>query len=129
MGLFSFVSTCLLIFLSVQAESVDKAKVELRSSTGKAKIATEPNNEQQDLRCGEWLQATSGGIYYKAFEPVIENERCVWIIGVPGGVGYTINIQYLGSPTNEPNGLQELILTGVVYGGSGIQPVLTSYKP
>lgn len=88
-----------------------------------------PNYQLEEPRRGEWLKASSGRIYCKDFEPFNENEQCVWFIGFPGARGYRINIQYLGTPTNEPNGLQELILTGIFHGRVGVPPVLTSHKP
>lgn len=69
--------------------------------------------EPGQVRCGEWQFEQTGSIYYKPFEPVEENERCVWIIGVPSALGYAFNLQYLGEPTNQPNSGQELIVSGV----------------
>ncbi|CAL8140137.1 unnamed protein product [Orchesella dallaii] len=57
------------------------------------------------LRCGEVLNSTSGGISYKAFEPIEPNERCVWIIRGGNTDGFNVNILYLGYESN-PNGTQ-----------------------
>lgn len=73
------------------------------------------NYELTQPRCGQWHNTLTGSIFYKPFEQVEDNERCVWILGVAGAVGYTVNLQYLGEPSNQPGSGQQLILSGIFH--------------
>ncbi|ODM89769.1 CUB and sushi domain-containing protein 1 [Orchesella cincta] len=57
------------------------------------------------VQCGEVLNATSGGISYKAFELIEPNERCVWVIRGGNTDGFRVNVLYLGF-SYDPNGTQ-----------------------
>ncbi|ODM88741.1 Ovochymase-2 [Orchesella cincta] len=46
--------------------------------------------------CNGVLNATSGGIAYKAFEPIAANERCVWTIRGGNADGFSLNVLNLG---------------------------------
>lgn len=58
-------------------------------------------------RCGGILDGASSGIFYKPFEPILEHERCVWIMSTKGATGYKVNIQYLGQ-----DALKQVIVGG-----------------
>lgn len=62
-------------------------------------------------RCGESFNCTSSGIFHSPFKPVLENERCVWTVVVPGASGYQIDVLYLGwDPKNNKNGISNQVL-------------------
>lgn len=123
---FNFVAL-LLLFTKSEVSSHQALKLS-RSIPPNSNILPETSFHQNEPLCGEWLNTNTGSIYYKAFEPVSENERCVWILGVPGASSFTINVQYLGDPTNKPPGHQELIITGIKHGAT-VAPTLTFHKP
>lgn len=122
-----YIIVALLLIVS-KVEASNNANKISRAVPPNTNILTENTVHQAEPLCGEWLNTNAGSIYYKAFEPVGENERCIWILGVPLASAFTINVQYLGNPTNKPPGHQELIITGVKHGGNA-QPTLTFHKP
>lgn len=78
-----------------------------------------PLNMTTPLRCGEVLNSSSGLIFYKAFESVLEHERCVWTIVDNEAVEYNVNVQYLGQ--NSDPILNRLTFTGFSKGGNVTQ--------
>lgn len=74
------------------------------------------------LRCGEFFNTSTNIIFYKAFENVLEHERCVWTIAHHGAVGYKVNVQYLGQNSN-PN-LNRLVITGFAKGGNQSEQIV-----
>ncbi|ODM89201.1 Exoskeleton protein RP43 [Orchesella cincta] len=53
--------------------------------------------------CNGVLNATSGGIAYRAFEPIAENERCVWTIRGGNAGGFSLNVLNLGISNSSSN--------------------------
>ncbi|CAL8140155.1 unnamed protein product [Orchesella dallaii] len=47
--------------------------------------------------CNGVLNTTTGGIAYKAFEPIAANERCVWTIRGGNAGGFSLNVLNIGS--------------------------------
>lgn len=62
------------------------------------------------MRCGEHLNGVSNGIFHKPFEPVSDNERCVWTVRVDSALSYLITVLYLGFPVDE--GQEHLVIAG-----------------
>ncbi|CAL8140153.1 unnamed protein product [Orchesella dallaii] len=58
-----------------------------------------PTNSDSSLltTCNGVLNTTTGGISYKAFEPIAANERCVWTIRGGNAGGFSLNVFSIGS--------------------------------
>lgn len=81
-----------------------------------------------EARCGDWHKTSPGIIYYQPFDPVVDYERCVWVIQVPGAKGYNINIQFMSESINKPGTGLRLLLTGVRH-NAATAPIMTQYQP
>ncbi|CAL8140163.1 unnamed protein product, partial [Orchesella dallaii] len=55
--------------------------------------------------CNGVLNSTTGGIAYKAFEPISVNERCVWTIRGGRAGGFSLNVLNTGSANSQDTNL------------------------
>jgi len=60
---------------------------------------TSPNTTLS-TSCGEVLNSTGGVISYRPNQPLVQNERCVWMIRGGNPSGYTINVRVIGFPSS-----------------------------
>ncbi|CAL8140135.1 unnamed protein product [Orchesella dallaii] len=90
-------------FIKCPTEQFEGENVQRFNSPLKPSAPT-PNTRQSDSSilqdtCNGVLNASTGGISYKAFQPISENERCIWTIraGGVGGGGFNLTILTVGS--------------------------------
>ncbi|CAL8140161.1 unnamed protein product [Orchesella dallaii] len=69
----------------------------LQFDSGLNPIAPTQSDSSLLTTCNGVLNSTSGGIAYKAFEPIAANERCVWTIRGGNAGEFSLNVLNIGS--------------------------------
>lgn len=102
------------LFLCLVCQAAKPKEKPIPATGNLIKMMTDSEDEspqEYTTRCGEVMTGDSNGIFYKPFEPVMNNERCVWTIATPDATGYRVKVLYLGY-SSQTDGDQQIILSG-----------------